>query len=136
MTSTSLPGLDIFVRSMIALGVAIGFLVIFLSMYSTVVERTRDIGVLKSLGASKVYIVRALLGEIVVICGAGILLGICMSFLARAFLLSSFPTLSILITADWILRAALIAAMGGLAGALYPTWLAGRKDVVEALAYE
>jgi ABC-type antimicrobial peptide transport system permease subunit len=33
-------------------------------------------------------------------------------------------------------RAALIAAAGGLVGALYPAWLASRKDVVEALAYE
>jgi putative ABC transport system permease protein len=136
MTSTSLPGLDTFVRSMIALAVAIGFLVIFLSMYSTVVERTRDIGVLKSLGASKLYIVRALLSEITVICVAGIFLGIGVSYLARAFFLSAFPTLSILITADWIMRAALIAVAGGLVGALYPAWLASRKDVVEALAYE
>jgi putative ABC transport system permease protein len=136
MTSTSLPGLDIFVRSMIALAVAIGFLVIFLSMYSTVVERTRDIGVLKSLGASKGYIVQALLGEIGAICGAGILFGIGVSYLTRAFFLSAFPTLSILITADWIMRAALIAVGGGMLGALYPAWLASRKDVVEALAYE
>ena len=136
MTSTSLPGLDIFVRSMIALAVAIGFLVIFLSMYSTVVERTRDIGVLKSLGASKVYIVQALLSEIGVVCAAGIFFGIGLSYLARAFFLSAFPTLSILITANWILRAALIAASGGLLGALYPAWLASRKDVIEALAYE
>jgi putative ABC transport system permease protein len=136
MTSTSLPGLDAFVRSMIALAVAIGFLVIFLSMYSTVVERTRDIGVLKSLGASKAYIVQALLSEIAAICGAGILLGIGVSYLARAFFLSAFPTLSILITADWILRAALIAIGGGMLGALYPAWLASRKDVIEALAYE
>ena len=63
MTSTSLPGLDAFVDSMIALAVAIGFLVIFLRMYTTVVERTRDIGVLKSMGASNAYIVRALLRE-------------------------------------------------------------------------
>jgi putative ABC transport system permease protein len=136
MTSTSLPGLDIFVRSMIALAVAIGFLVIFLSMYSTVVERTRDIGVLKSLGASKVYIVQALLSEIALVCLAGIFFGIGLSYLARAFFLSAFPTLSILITADWILRAALIAVGGGLFGALYPAWLASRKDVIEALAYE
>ena len=136
MTSTSLPGLDVFVRSMIALAVAIGFLVIFLSMYSTVVERTRDIGVLKSLGASKSYIARALLSEIGAICGAGILFGIGVSYLARAFFLSAFPTLSILITADWIMRAALIAIGGGMLGALYPAWLASRKDVVEALAYE
>jgi putative ABC transport system permease protein len=136
MTSTSLPGLDIFVRSMIALAVAIGFLVIFLSMYSTVVERTRDIGVLKSLGASKGYIVQALLSEIAAICGAGILFGISVSYLARILFLSAFPTLSILITADWIIRAALIAIGGGLLGAFYPAWLASRKDVVEALAYE
>lgn len=136
MTSTSLPGLDTFVRSMIALAVAIGFLVIFLSMYSSVVERTRDIGVLKSLGASKTYIIQALLSEIAVICGVGILFGIGVSYLARAFFLSAFPTLSILITGDWIARAALIALIGGLAGALYPAWLASRRDVVEALAYD
>ena len=64
MTSTTpLPGLNAFIDSMIALAVAIGFLVIFLSMYTTVIERTRDIGVLKSIGASKVYIVRGLLSE-------------------------------------------------------------------------
>ncbi len=136
MTSTSLPGLDTFVRSMIALAVAIGFLVIFLSMYTTVVERTRDIGVLKSMGASKVYIVRALLSEIGVICGAGIVFGIGMSYVTRGLFLSVFPTLSILITADWIVRAALIAVGGGVLGASYPAWLASRKDVIEALAYE
>jgi putative ABC transport system permease protein len=100
------------------------------------VERTRDIGVLKSLGASKAYIVQALLSEIAAICGAGILVGIGVSYLARAFFLSAFPTLSILITPDWILRSALIAVGGGMLGALYPAWLASRKDVIEALAYE
>src|SRR5580693_3384421 len=85
MTSTSLPGLDAFVDSMIALAVAIGFLVIFLSMYTTVVERTRDIGVLKSMGASNAYIVRALLMETAVICTAGIIVGIGLSYLTRAF---------------------------------------------------
>ena len=49
MTATSLPGLGAFINSMIALAVAIGFLVIFLSMYTTVIERTRDIGVLEIL---------------------------------------------------------------------------------------
>jgi putative ABC transport system permease protein len=71
-----------------------------------------------------------------VICVAGILLGIAVSYIVRAFFLSAFPTLSILITADWILRAALIAAAGGVLGALYPAWLASRKDVIEALAYK
>ena len=136
MTSTSLPGLETFVDSMIALAVVIGFLVIFLCMYTTVVERTRDIGVLKSMGASNAYIVRVLLMETAVICAAGIAGGIGLSYVTRGFFLSAFPTLSILITPDWIVRAALIAVAGGLLGASYPAWLASRKDVIEALAYD
>jgi putative ABC transport system permease protein len=136
MTSAGLPGLDAFVNSMIALAVAIGFLVIFLCMYTTVIERTRDIGVLKSLGASNSYIVRALLSETGVICIAGIAAGIALSYFTRAFFLSAFPTLSIVITPEWIVRAALIAVGGALLGASYPAWLASRKDVIEALAYD
>lgn len=136
MTSSTLPGLETFIHSMIALAVAIGFLVIFLSMYTTVIERTRDIGVLKSLGASKGYIVKALLSETALICGIGIVVGVAMSYAVRAVFLSAFPTLSILITAEWILRAAAIAVSGGLLGASYPAWLATRKDAVEALAYD
>ena len=136
MTSTDLPGLSAFITSMIVLAVAIGFLVIFLSMYTTVVERTRDIGVLKSIGASKGYIIRALLSETSVICAIGILLGIGMSYGVRAFFLSALPTLSIVITPGWVIRSALIAVAGGLVGASYPAWLASRKDAVEALSYD
>ncbi len=136
MTAAGLPGLDAFVHSMIALAVAIGFLVIFLSMYTTVIERTRDIGVLKSIGASNSYIVRVLLSETGLICIAGIATGIGLSYFTRSLFLSAFPTLSILITPGWILRAALIAVGGGFLGASYPAWLASRKDAVEALAYE
>jgi putative ABC transport system permease protein len=136
MSSANLPGLDAFIDSMIALAVSIGFLVILLSMYTTVIERTRDIGVLKSLGASKSYIMRALLGESVFISLVGIVVGIGMSYLARVLFLSSFPTLSILITPDWIVRSAIIALVGGLLGASYPAWLASRKDAIEALSYD
>jgi putative ABC transport system permease protein len=136
MSSSNLPGLDIFIESMIALAVSIGFLVILLSMYTTVIERTRDIGVLKSLGASKAYIIRALLGESAFICAIGIVVGIGMSYLARAFFLSSFPTLSILITPEWIVKSAAIAVAGGLLGASYPAWIASRKDAIESLSYD
>src|ERR1700730_6908537 len=61
MTSSNLPGLSSFINIMIGIAVAIGFLVIFLSMYTTIIERTREIGVLKSLGASKAYIVEIIL---------------------------------------------------------------------------
>jgi putative ABC transport system permease protein len=44
MTSTNIPGLETFIHAMIALAISIGLLVIFLTMYTTVIERTRDIG--------------------------------------------------------------------------------------------
>ena len=83
MTSSNLPGLGAFINVMISIAVAIGFLVIFLSMYTTIIERTREIGVLKSLGASKVYIVEIILSETTLLCLAGVVCGIGLSFLVR-----------------------------------------------------
>jgi putative ABC transport system permease protein len=136
MTSSNLPGLGAFINVMIGIAVVIGFLVIFLSMYTTIIERTREIGVLKALGASKPYIVQIILSETTLLCVAGVIGGIGLSFLMRSIFIKLFPTLTILITATWILRAGLIAVVGGLLGAAYPAWLASRKDPVEALAYE
>ncbi len=136
MTATNIPGVEAFVNAMIGLAVAIGLLVIFLSMYTTVIERTRDIGVLKSLGAGKEFIIRALLSESAMICVFGIFAGIGLSYAVRAAFLIKYPTLSILITPAWILRAAGIAFVGAIFGASYPAWMASRKDPVEALAYD
>jgi putative ABC transport system permease protein len=136
MTSTNIPGLEGFINAMIALAVAIGLLVIFLSMYTTVIERTRDIGVLKSLGADKSFIIRSLLAESALLCCAGIVMGVGLSYGLRAAFLAAFPTLSILITAVWLLKAAAIAMVGALFGASYPAWMASRKDPVDALLYD
>jgi len=136
MTATDLPGLHSFIDSMIALAVCIGFLVIFLCMYTTIMERTRQIGVLKSLGASDGYIAQAILSESATLCLMGSACGIGLSYLLRALALAKWPNLTILITPGWMLGAVVIALVGGLLGASYPTWLACRKDPVEALAFE
>jgi putative ABC transport system permease protein len=136
MTSSSIPALGAFINVMIAIAVGIGFLVIFLSMYTTIIERTREIGVLKALGASKIYIVEIILSETTLLCLGGVACGIGLSFLVRMICLRVFPSLTILITPKWMLLSTLIAIVGGLLGAAYPAWLASRKDPVEALAYE
>ena len=136
MTSSNLPGLAAFINVMIGIAVAIGFLVIFLSMYTTIIERTREIGVLKSLGASKGYIVQIVLSETALLCLAGVVGGVALSYVMRAIFIRLFPSLTILITPGWIARAGLIAILGGLLGASYPAWMASRKDPVEALSYE
>lgn len=136
MTSSNLPGLSVFINVMIGIAVAVGFLVIFLSMYTTIIERTREIGVLKSIGASKGYIIQIILSETTLLCLGGIGGGVGLSYMMRAILVKFFPSMTILITPGWIFRAAIIAIVGGLFGASYPAWLASRRDPVEALAYE
>jgi putative ABC transport system permease protein len=136
MTSTNIPGLETFINAMIMLAITIGLLVIFLTMYTTVIERTRDIGVLKSLGANHWFVVRALLSESAALCLLGVGAGIGLSYAVRAGFIWKFPTLTILITSGWVLRAAGIALLGALLGASYPAWMASRKDAVEALSYD
>jgi putative ABC transport system permease protein len=136
MTSSNVPFLGTFINVMIGIAVIVGFLVTFLSMYTTIIERTREIGVLKSLGASKRYIVQIILSETTLLCVMGLAVGIGLSFLTKGLLQRVWPSLPILITVGWILRAGLIALLGGMFGATYPAWLASRKDPVEALAYE
>jgi len=136
MTSNNLPALNAFVTAMIAVAVGIGFLVIFLSMYTTITERTREIGILKSLGASKGYIIAAILREAAVLCLVGIAAGCAGSVFAKKLILEAFPTLSVDLTLAWGLRAAMLALAGALIGAFYPALRAAQLDPVDALAYE
>ena len=72
MTPDNLPGFDhCDYRIVIGVAVIIGFLVIFQAMYTAVMERTREIGILKSLGASKFYIVNVVLRETLLLAIAG-----------------------------------------------------------------
>jgi putative ABC transport system permease protein len=136
MTSNNLPALGAFVNAMIAIALGIGFLVIFLSMYTTITERTREIGILKSLGASKRYIINIILREASLLTLVGIGFGWLGAMIGRRILLGAFPTLSVDLTFEWAVRAALLALAGSVAGAFYPALRAAQLDPVDALAYE
>jgi len=136
MTPEKLPGFNIALDVVTGIAVIVGFLVIFQSMYTAVLERTREIGILKSMGASKPLIVSVVLRETAVMAVAGVLVGIAGTYGVRTLLYHILPTQHFEITADWIASAAAIAFAGALCGALYPAWLAARKDPIEALAYE
>lgn len=136
MTVQNVPGLSPFINIVIGVSVIIGFIVIFQSMYTAVMERTREIGILKSLGASKLYIVNVILRETLVLAIGGILLGVIISMAARAGILHKFPLMRVMITQYWIFKAAGIAIIGALLGAVYPALKAAQKDPIDALAYE
>ncbi len=136
MTSNNLPGLNYFITAMIGIAVGIGFLVIFLSMYTTITERTREIGILKSLGASKTYIISVILREATLLTAVGIIAGFIGSVIMRKVLIELFPTLPVQLTWDWRLYAGILALVGSMLGAFYPALRAARLDPVDALAYE
>lgn len=136
MTPSNYPGLSSFITVVVGISVVIGFIVIFQAMYAAVMERTREIGILKSLGASKLYIVNIILRETLVLALAGIITGIVFSLLARMGIVHRLPLLRVTVTGGWILRATIIAIAGALAGAIYPAYKAAQKDPIDALAYE
>jgi putative ABC transport system permease protein len=136
MTPSHLPGFRPFIGVVIGVSVTIGFLVIFQSMYAAVMERTREIGILKAMGASKGYIVNAILRETGLLAVFGILVGIGFSFGASWGIRHRFPLVQVVVTSDWVLRSMLVAVLGAIAGAMYPAFKAASKDPIEALAYE
>jgi putative ABC transport system permease protein len=136
MTTSNYPGLSTFIDIVVGIAMVIGFIVIFQAMYTAVMERTREIGILKSMGASKLYIVNVVLRETVLLALSGIVLGIVVSMAARAALAHRFPLVQVVVDRGWILRATLIAIVGAIAGALYPAVKAAQKDPIDALAYE
>ena len=134
---SNVPGLKAFIGVVISLSVIVGFLVVFLSMYTAVLERTREIGILKSLGASPDYVLGLLVRETLLLALIGAVVGIGLGFGTR-ILVNSFagPSLSQMIVVDWWPISTGIAIGGAVLGTLYPGWKAVHQDALEALSYE
>jgi putative ABC transport system permease protein len=133
----SVPMLKEFIWVVISLGVLVGFLVVFLSMYTAVLERTREIGVLKALGASPQYILNILLRETALLAVAGSILGILLAYVTRFTITHLIKSTLIqdIVYIWWPITAGL-ALVGSMLGAIYPGVKAARQDAIEALAYE
>jgi putative ABC transport system permease protein len=136
ITPDKMPGFNIGLRTVISIAVIIGFLVIFQSMYTAVMERTREIGILKSMGASRAYIVGIVLRESGLIAIVGIILGVAATYLLRWFLHVKSPTMAFAVTPGWVAAGVVIAFTGAILGAFYPAIKAARKDPIDALSYE
>src|SRR5215831_3113809 len=131
----NIPFLRPFINVIVGVAALIGAAVAALSMYMAIQQRTREIGILKSLGASKLLILRVVLMEALFLGLGGSLLGIGFSFLGRLVLARLVPaSLPQAIVPDWWPIAGAIAISAALVGALYPGTLAARQDPIEALA--
>jgi len=136
LADTRMPGLKEFRLTVVTVSMLISFMVILLAMYTTIFERTREIGILKSMGASKAFIVGLILRESVIISLLGIAFGVGASLIIRKLITTAFPTLQVDMTFVEVLRGSLLGLLGGTLGALYPAYKAARMDPVQALSYE
>jgi len=137
MSSNNIPAFNAFVTVLIAVSVGVGFLVIFLAMYSAVNERTREIGIYKALGMSKGLIIFLIEWEAGLLCLVGVVAGYGGILILSRVIRTSFPTLPIeALSLTWMCRAGLLALAGSFLGALYPALRAAHLDAVESLGFE
>ena len=132
-----IPAIKPFTVVVAAIGVVIGVTVVWLSMYMVVLQRTREIGILKALGASKAFILGIIQIEATLLGVGGTILGIIFSFGAQWLIHTLVPaSFQMAIVYAWWPRVAAITLAAANLGALQPGLTAARQDPIEALAYE
>ncbi|MFN8009236.1 MAG: FtsX-like permease family protein [Terriglobia bacterium] len=132
--TNNVVALRYFLNIVVFVCTSVGFFAIFLAMYTAVAERKREIGILKSLGASKNYVLTVFLKEAFVLSGLGLAIGIGCSYWGKTLLARILPTFQVEIGADWLLKAGFIAFLSAGLGALYPALRASSQDPIDALA--
>jgi putative ABC transport system permease protein len=133
----NMVGLQEFKRALTAMAVAVSFLVVLLAMYTTIIERTREIGILRAIGATQGKVVQFVVTESFLICLSGVVVGILLALATRFYLMPHFfPSLIVRLTREWTVIAASLGLVGGLLGSLYPALRAARMDPIQALNFE
>jgi putative ABC transport system permease protein len=118
-----------------AISLVVGGLVIMNIMLVAVAERTREIGVRKSLGARRKDILRQFLVESATLSTVGAMLGIGLGILGAKII--SWTTPLPAAVAPWsLVMATLLGTVVGIASGMYPASRAARLDPIDALRAE
>jgi putative ABC transport system permease protein len=119
-----------------AVAMIASFLAILLAMYTAIIERTREIGILKAIGATRRYVIRNIVIEALIICTIGVFVGYLIAHIAKNIIIKIFPLLTVDISLRWMLIAGALGIVGGVLGSLYPAFRAAKQDPVDSLKYE
>ncbi|WP_336036835.1 ABC transporter permease [Halobacterium yunchengense] len=124
-----------FVTGVAVISLVVGSIGIANIMLVSVTERTREIGIMKAVGAQNRDVLQLFLLEAVLLgvvgAVAGVVLGVVGAFAATAYvgLPLTFPL-------EWVGVAVAVGLLVGAAAGLYPAWSAARTDPIDALRYE
>lgn len=136
ITPSSFLGLRQFLLVIVVFAGVINFLVIFLALYVQVLGQTRELGVLRALGASRRYMLRLFLGEACLLCLFGGGFSLLLYLVTKTIVVSLYPALHFLLPSESVLRVAVIALVSAVLGGAYPAYRASASEPISALAYE
>jgi len=137
LTVSSVGMLKDFIGVVIGVAAIVGFIVVFMAMYTAVLERTREIGILKAVGAGPGYILNILFRETILLAVLGTAFGILLTYGTQWLMLHAVPASLVQQTVyRWWPIAGAIAIVGALLGTIVPAMRAVKQDATEALSYE
>ncbi|HXE06297.1 MAG TPA: FtsX-like permease family protein [Acidobacteriaceae bacterium] len=136
-TVSNVGMLKAFIGVVIGVSVIVGFIVVFMAMYTAVLERTREIGIIKAVGGAPGLVLQILLRETVLLAVLGTLVGIVLTYGSQWIMQHAVPGSLVQETVYyWWPIAGGIAIAGALLGVIVPAAKAMKQDVTEALSYE
>jgi putative ABC transport system permease protein len=128
--------LTIMLGSIAGISLVVGGIGIMNIMIVSVVERTREIGLRKALGARDWEILLQFLGESTVLSLLGSLVGIALSYMGALAISIGYPTFAVAISPFAVVLALLFSLAVGTFFGVYPAFKASSLDPIEALRHE
>ena len=108
------------VRLMVGFGLAAGTLIIALTAYTAIVERRREYGIVRAIGASRRRLVGLALAQTLTLAGLGLVAGWVLFVAGRAVILAARPQFAVVLTVGAVGRAAAAALVMALLAAVVP----------------
>jgi len=124
-----------FVTGVAVISLVVGSIGIANIMLVSVTERTREIGIMKAVGAQNSDVLQLFLVEAVVLGVVGSLAGIVLGVIG-AFAATEYVGLAMTFPVEWAGIAVAVGILVGVGAGIYPAWSAARTDPIEALRYE
>jgi putative ABC transport system permease protein len=107
-------------RLMVAIGLAAGTMIIALTAYTAIVERSREYGIVKAMGGTRRHLVALALAQTLALAGMGLVAGWMLFVGGRWLIVSSRPQFAVILTGGAVLRAAIAALAMALLAAIVP----------------
>lgn len=136
---SQIDGILAIFTGLLALAIVIAILGITNTLALSIIERTREIGLLRAVGMSRRQLRRMVRWEAVIIALFGAMLGIAMGIVLGWVVILALADEGLgdfVIPAGQLIVLILVAGIAGVAAAIYPAWNASRLNILDAIAYE